>query len=163
MPASKSINISWLVLRIQTKINSLCLSKEWILVTPKINLYFFVFRLNEWSTCRRNRRGIETNPWRYQRSHCWGHRTAVCATCTSAHRSSLCYTSGWRSLWKQRNLSCPHKMHSIISHSRADLLVYRLLKLLVVEDGAHLSVAVARPKGGHNLDWRLTHILSGKV
>ena len=44
----------------------------------------------------------------------------------------------------------------------ADLLVYRLLKLLVVEDGPHLAVAVACPEGGHNLDWRLTHILSGK-
>ena len=47
MPASKSINISWLVLRIQTKITSLCLSKEWILVTPKINLYFLVGQMND--------------------------------------------------------------------------------------------------------------------
>ena len=34
----------------------------------------------------------------------------------------------------------------------ADLLVYRLLKLLVVDDGPHLAVAVAGPEGGHNLN-----------
>jgi len=33
----------------------------------------------------------------------------------------------------------------------ADLLVYRLLELLVVDDGPHLAVAVARPEWGHYL------------
>ena len=44
-----------------------------------------------------------------------------------------------------------------------DLLVNRLLELLVVEDGPHFAVAVARPKGSHHLNSGLTHILSGKL
>ena len=47
--------------------------------------------------------------------------------------------------------------------SRADLLVDGLLELLVVEDGPHLAVAVARPKGGDHINSGLTHILSGKL
>ena len=49
------------------------------------------------------------------------------------------------------------------SHIPTDLLVYRLLELLVVEDGPHLAVAVARPKGSDHLNSGLTHILSGKL
>ena len=45
----------------------------------------------------------------------------------------------------------------------ADLLVYRLLELLVVQDGPHFAVAVARPEGSHHLNSGLTHILSGKL
>ena len=46
----------------------------------------------------------------------------------------------------------------ILGHSRADLLVYRLLELLVVEDGPHLAVAVAGPEGGGYLYLGLTDI-----
>ena len=44
--------------------------------------------------------------------------------------------------------------------SRADLLVDGLLELLVVEDGPHLAVAVARPEGGGHLGLGLTHVSS---
>ena len=47
-----------------------------------------------------------------------------------------------------------------MTDSPADLLVYRLLELLVVDDGPHLAVAVARPEWGHYLYWRLADILS---
>ena len=38
-----------------------------------------------------------------------------------------------------------------MTDSPADLLVYRLLELFVVDDGPHLAVAVARPEWGHYL------------
>ena len=43
---------------------------------------------------------------------------------------------------------------------RADLLVDGLLKLLVVEDGPHLAVAVARPEGCGHLGLGLAHVSS---
>ena len=52
---------------------------------------------------------------------------------------------------------CP-RFENYLSHSRADLLVYRLLELLVVEDGPHLAVAVAGPEGGGDLYLGLTDI-----
>ena len=46
---------------------------------------------------------------------------------------------------------------------RAYLLVYCLLKLIVVEDGTHLPVAVAGPVGGGHLHLGLTHIRPTKI
>ena len=47
----------------------------------------------------------------------------------------------------------------LLQHSRADLLVHRLLELLVVEDGPHLAVAVARPERRAHLDLGLTNVV----
>ena len=46
---------------------------------------------------------------------------------------------------------------------RADLLVDSLLKLLIVQDGSHLPIAVAGPEGGVHLHLRLAHILPGEM
>ena len=46
----------------------------------------------------------------------------------------------------------------LLQHSRADLLVHRLLELLVIEDGSELALAVHRPEGGLHLHLGLAHI-----
>ena len=43
------------------------------------------------------------------------------------------------------------KMIFVMDNLRANLLVNGLLELLVVQDGPHLPVAVARPEGGGDL------------
>ena len=67
---------------------------------------------------------------------------------------------------EQRKVRAPlhhHKLKHfrfVKGDSRADLLVDGLLKLLVVEDGPHLAVAVARPEWRGHLGLGLAHVSS---
>ena len=72
---------------------------------------------------------------------------------------------------EQRNVRAPlhhqtvqcHHHIVIQAYSRADLLVDGLLKLLVVEDGPHLAVAVARPEWRGHLGLGLAHVSSAAI